>query len=80
MQEQREKNRNYRIALEKIEKDNFGMMSKYKRHRGKAIESEMFLKQAYAEIDGLREVTVAMQKQNLGLRESPMVKVIEVST
>lgn len=40
----------------------------------------MFLKQAYAEIDGLREVTVAMQKQNLGLRESPMVKVIEVST
>ena len=62
-----------------MEKDNMKMMHKYKRHRCKWIECEMFLKQAYIEIESLREVTEQMQRQNLELTESPMIKVIEVS-
>ena len=38
----------------------------------------MFLRQCYEEIDALRDVTVQLQKQNLSMRESPMIKVIEV--
>ena len=65
LHEAREEIKGYRQKLHGMEDDNTKMLRKYKRHRTKATEAEMFLKQSYVEIESLREVTVQLQRQNL---------------
>lgn len=75
--EQREQIKLLRVNLHKLEDENIRMLTVSKRYQRKAIEEEMFLKQAMKEVETLKEVTVELQRMNLELNESPQMKLIE---
>ncbi len=75
--EQREQIKKMRSKCQFFEDESVRMSQKVRRYRSKAIEEEMFRKQAFLDIECLREVTVELQKINLELTESPQIKIIE---